>query len=85
VTVYEFPSIYLIELYVLIFATWLCRFFSFYMEVNETVAAMHPIRCLKQRKVDLDFDLTKVLGGVVVVVVVLWLLLRRRRPKPKIN
>ncbi|KAG0625344.1 hypothetical protein M758_2G047100 [Ceratodon purpureus] len=58
---------------------------DFYMEANETVAAMHPIRCLKQRRVDLDFDLTKVLAGILVVVVVLWLLLRRRRPKPKIN
>nr|XP_024395234.1 uncharacterized protein LOC112291681 isoform X2 [Physcomitrium patens] len=58
---------------------------DFYMEANETVAAMHPIKCLKERKVDVDFDWSKVLAGVVVVVVVLWLLLRRRRPKPKIN
>ena len=55
------------------------------MEANETVAAMHPIRCMKERKVDLNFDPTKVLAGVVVVFVMLWLLLRRRRPKPKIN
>jgi len=55
------------------------------MEANETVAAMHPIRCLKERKFDVNFDTTKVLAGGVVVVVVLWLLMRRRRPKPKIN
>jgi hypothetical protein len=58
---------------------------DFYMEANETVAAMHPIRCLKERKVDLDFDATKLVAGGVVIIVVIWLLMRRRRPKPKIN
>ncbi|KAG0568443.1 hypothetical protein KC19_6G020200 [Ceratodon purpureus] len=58
---------------------------DFYMEANETVAAMHPIRCLKERKVDMNFDSTQVLAGGIVVLAMLWLLLRRRRPKPKIN
>ena len=68
----------LLKLYVL----WV---FSFYMEANETVAALHPIRCLKERQMDLGLDWTKGVAGIIVIAVVIWMLLRRRRVKPKIN
>lgn len=59
--------------------------FSFYMEANDTVAALHPIRCLKERQMDLGLDWTKGVAGIIVIAVVIWMLLRRRRVKPKIN
>lgn len=68
----------MLNLYVL----WMC---SFYTEANETVAALHPIRCLKEREMDLGLDWTKGMAGIIVVAVVIWMLLRRRRVKPKIN
>jgi hypothetical protein len=58
---------------------------DFYLEVNETVAALHPIRCTKQHRLEIPIDLTQGVAGVTVIAVVLWMLLRRRRVKPKIN
>ena len=55
------------------------------MEANETVAALHPIRCLKERQMDLGLDWTKGVAGIIVIAVVIWMMLRRRRVKPKIN
>ncbi|CAM6068450.1 unnamed protein product [Sphagnum tenellum] len=58
---------------------------DFFLEVNETVAALHPIRCTKQHRLEIPIDLTQGVAGVTVIAVVLWMLLRRRRVKPKIN
>lgn len=52
--------------------------------VNSTVALLHPIHCTRERKVDVEFDMTTI-PAFLVVLVVLWLVLRPRRPKPKIN
>ena len=67
----------MLKLYVL----WM---FSFYMEANEIVAALHPVGCLKERQMDLGLDWTKRAVGIIIIVVVIWMLLRRR-VKPKIN
>ncbi|KZV37739.1 hypothetical protein F511_32057 [Dorcoceras hygrometricum] len=52
--------------------------------VNSTIASLHPIHCTKQRKVDVEFDMTT-LPAFLVVAIVLWIVLKPRRPKPKIN
>ncbi|XP_073277260.1 uncharacterized protein [Primulina huaijiensis] len=52
--------------------------------VNSTIASLHPIHCTKQRKVDVEFDMTTI-PAFLVVAVVLWIVLKPRRPKPKIN
>ncbi|XAR50712.1 hypothetical protein NMG60_11005111 [Bertholletia excelsa] len=51
---------------------------------NATVAHLHPIHCTRERKVQVEFDMTTV-PAFLVVLIVLWVLLRPRRPKPKIN
>ncbi|XP_074285242.1 uncharacterized protein LOC141610855 [Silene latifolia] len=57
---------------------------SFAEQVNSTVALLHPIHCTKDRKVDVEFDMTTIPAFLVVLLIV-WLLLRPRRAKPKIN
>lgn len=52
--------------------------------VNVTVASLHPIHCTRQRKVEVEFDMTTI-PAFVVVGLVLWFVLKPRRPKPKIN
>lgn len=52
--------------------------------VNSTIASLHPIQCTKERKVDVELDLTTVPAFVVVIIVV-FLALRPKRAKPKIN
>ncbi|KAL2630290.1 hypothetical protein R1flu_014976 [Riccia fluitans] len=56
---------------------------SFISEVNETINALHPVYCTRQRTLETRLD---VLTGLALLVVlsVLWLL-RPRRRKPKIN
>ncbi|BBN07833.1 hypothetical protein MPTK1_4g06720 [Marchantia polymorpha subsp. ruderalis] len=57
---------------------------SFMSAVNETINALHPVYCTRQRKLETRVD---VLTGLafLTVIVVLWLLFRPRRIKPKIN
>lgn len=52
--------------------------------VNSTIASLHPIQCTRQRKVDVELDLTTVPAFLVVILVV-FLALRPRKAKPKIN
>ncbi|KAK9741561.1 hypothetical protein RND81_03G113500 [Saponaria officinalis] len=52
--------------------------------VNTTVALLHPIHCTKDRKVDVEFDMTTI-PAFLVVLLIIWLVLRPRRAKPKIN
>lgn len=52
--------------------------------VNETITHLRPTHCTRERKVDVEFDMTTI-PAFLVVLVVLWLVLRPRRPKPKIN
>ncbi|XP_047971385.1 uncharacterized protein LOC125214411 [Salvia hispanica] len=51
---------------------------------NATVASLHPIHCTRQRKVEVEFDMTTI-PAFGVVGLVLWFVLKPRRPKPKIN
>ncbi|XP_011625789.1 uncharacterized protein LOC18440814 isoform X1 [Amborella trichopoda] len=51
---------------------------------NATIASLHPIHCRRQRKVQVDFDLST-LSAFLVVFAVLWFVLRPRKPKAKIN
>lgn len=59
----------------------ICRFVD---QVNATIALLHPIHCMKDRNVDVVFDMTTI-PAFVFVGGVLYFLLRPRRPKPKIN
>lgn len=52
--------------------------------VNETVAELHPVHCTKERKVEVEIDMSTI-PAFLVVFFVLWFLLKPRRPKPKIN
>jgi len=52
--------------------------------VNSTILNLHPARCARGRKLDIQLDLTTV-PAFIAVFVLLWFLLRPRRPKPKIN
>ncbi|KAL8036081.1 hypothetical protein ABFX02_12G136700 [Erythranthe guttata] len=52
--------------------------------VNVTVASLHPIHCTRQRKVEVEFDMTTV-PAFLVVIFILWFVLKPRRSKPKIN
>lgn len=52
--------------------------------VNSTIAALHPIHCTRERKVDVQVDLTTV-PAFFAVFAILWFVLKPRRPKPKIN
>ncbi|XP_034920570.1 uncharacterized protein [Populus alba] len=53
-------------------------------QVNATIAVLHPIHCMRERKVHLVIDLTTV-PAFLVVLGVLYMVLKPRRPKPKIN
>ncbi|KAL8095497.1 uncharacterized protein LOC141689529 isoform X1 [Apium graveolens] len=52
--------------------------------VNATVANLHPLHCTRQRKVQVELDITTI-PAFLVVFFVLWMVLKPRRPKPKIN
>lgn len=58
-----------------------CRFAEY---VNTTVANLHPLHCTRQRKVQVELDITTI-PAFLVVFFVLWMVLKPRRPKPKIN
>ncbi|KAK3019713.1 hypothetical protein RJ639_003149 [Escallonia herrerae] len=51
---------------------------------NATIAKLHPVHCTRQRKVEVEFDMTTI-PAFLFVLVVLWIVLRPRRPKAKIN
>lgn len=57
---------------------------GFVGQVNASITLLHPIHCTRQRKVDVEFDMTTI-PAFLIVLGVLWLVLRPRRPKPKIN
>ncbi|KAJ4930471.1 hypothetical protein NE237_008258 [Protea cynaroides] len=57
---------------------------GFFDYVNETVALLHPIHCSKERKVQVEVDMTTI-PAFLVVIGILWFVLKPRRPKPKIN
>lgn len=59
----------------------MCRFAEY---VNATVANLHPLHCTRQRKVQVEIDITTI-PAFLVVFFVLWMVLKPRRPKPKIN
>ncbi|XP_072991196.1 uncharacterized protein [Typha latifolia] len=52
--------------------------------VNSTISTLHPIHCTRERKVDIELDLTTI-PAFLVVFAILWFVLKPRRPKPKIN
>ncbi|KAL2481898.1 hypothetical protein Adt_34864 [Abeliophyllum distichum] len=52
--------------------------------VNSTLSSLRPIHCTRQRKVEVEFDMTTI-PAFFVVLIVLWFVLKPRRPKPKIN
>ncbi|VAI39240.1 unnamed protein product [Triticum turgidum subsp. durum] len=52
--------------------------------VNSTISSLHPAKCARQRKIDVQLDMTTI-PAFIVVFGLLWFLLRPRRPKPKIN
>lgn len=58
-----------------------CRFAEY---VNATVSSLHPIHCTRQRRVEVEFDMTTI-PAFAVVIIVLWFVLKPKRPKPKIN
>ncbi|KAL6194769.1 hypothetical protein ACLB2K_035845 [Fragaria x ananassa] len=53
-------------------------------QVNATIANLHPIHCTKERRVDVEYNLSTA-PAFLVVLGVLYLVLRPRRPKPKVN
>ncbi|KAJ8642467.1 hypothetical protein MRB53_019161 [Persea americana] len=57
---------------------------GFMDSVNRTIAALHPIHCTRERKVQVELDMTTI-PAFLVVFAILWFVLRPRRPKPKIN
>ncbi|KAG0475587.1 hypothetical protein HPP92_015273 [Vanilla planifolia] len=57
---------------------------GFAEHVNATISLLHPVHCTRQRKVELELDLTTV-PAFLIVFAILWFLFRPRRPKPKIN
>lgn len=57
---------------------------EFFHYVNETKALLHPINCTKERRVQVEFDMTTI-PAFLIVLGILWLVLRPRRAKPKIN
>ncbi|RVW94100.1 hypothetical protein CK203_038221 [Vitis vinifera] len=61
-----------------------CCSVGFVGQVNASITLLHPIHCTRQRKVDVEFDMTTI-PAFLIVLGVLWLVLRPRRPKPKIN
>ncbi|XP_062219032.1 uncharacterized protein LOC133918919 isoform X2 [Phragmites australis] len=57
---------------------------GFSSAVNSTISYLHPVQCTRERKLDVQLDLTT-LPAFLAVFLLLWFLLRPRRPKPKIN
>ncbi|XP_078443287.1 uncharacterized protein LOC144712828 [Wolffia australiana] len=57
---------------------------SFKESVQTAVAQLHPIHCTRERKVQVEFDMTTI-PAFFVVAAILWFVLRPRRPKAKIN
>ncbi|XP_051149082.1 uncharacterized protein LOC127263856 isoform X2 [Andrographis paniculata] len=57
---------------------------SFADYVNATTASLHPVHCTRQRKVQVELDMTTI-PAFLVVAFVLWFVLKPRRPKAKIN
>lgn len=57
---------------------------GFSTAVNTTIAALHPIHCTRERKVDLELDLSTIPAFVVVIAIFVYLL-RPKHPKAKIN
>ncbi|XVE98888.1 hypothetical protein REPUB_Repub03eG0148100 [Reevesia pubescens] len=57
---------------------------GFVDQVNTTISLLHPIHCTKERKVDVEFDVTTI-PAMLIVLGVLYIVLKPRRPKPKIN
>ncbi|XP_021275633.1 uncharacterized protein LOC110410319 isoform X2 [Herrania umbratica] len=57
---------------------------GFVDQVNATISLLHPIQCTKERKVDVEFDVTTI-PAFLIVLGVLYIVLKPRRPKPKIN
>ncbi|CAO2038395.1 unnamed protein product [Urochloa humidicola] len=57
---------------------------GFSRAVNSTISSLHPAQCTRERKLDVQLDLTT-LPAFLAVFLLLWFLLRPRRPKPKIN
>ncbi|CAN6272643.1 unnamed protein product [Urochloa humidicola] len=57
---------------------------GFSRAVNSTISSLHPVQCTRERKLDVQLDLTT-LPAFLAVFLLLWFLLRPRRPKPKIN
>ncbi|KAF6143858.1 hypothetical protein GIB67_009839 [Kingdonia uniflora] len=57
---------------------------GFMDSVHATIALLRPIQCTRERKVDVEVDMTTI-PAFVVVLGVLWFVLRPRRLKPKIN
>ncbi|KAG6649743.1 hypothetical protein CIPAW_07G231500 [Carya illinoinensis] len=57
---------------------------GFVDQVNATIALLHPIHCMKERKVHVLFYVTTS-PAFLVVLGILYFVLRPKRPKPKIN
>ncbi|KAJ3696515.1 hypothetical protein LUZ61_000220 [Rhynchospora tenuis] len=57
---------------------------GFAVSVNTTISMLHPVHCTRERKVDIDLDMTTI-PAFILVFGMLWFLLRPRRAKPKIN
>jgi len=57
---------------------------GFSSAVNSTISSLHPVQCTRERKLDVQLDLTT-FPAFLAVFLLLWFLLRPRRPKPKIN
>ncbi|CAA7408328.1 unnamed protein product [Spirodela intermedia] len=57
---------------------------SFNESVHTAIALLHPIHCTRERKVDVEVDMTTI-PAFAVVAAILWFVLRPRRPKAKIN
>ncbi|XP_056174780.1 uncharacterized protein LOC115689447 [Syzygium oleosum] len=57
---------------------------GFAHQVNSTIALLHPVQCMRERKLHVIFDMSTV-PAFLVVAGVLLILLKPKRPKPKIN
>ncbi|KAH7572476.1 hypothetical protein JRO89_XS04G0262200 [Xanthoceras sorbifolium] len=57
---------------------------GFVDQVNTTIALLHPIHCTRERKVDVEFDMTTI-PAFLIVLGILYFVFKPRRPKPKIN
>ncbi|KAJ4709132.1 Transmembrane protein [Melia azedarach] len=57
---------------------------KFVDQVNTTVTLLHPIHCMREREVQVVFDMTTI-PAFLIVLGILYIVLKPRRPKPKIN